>query len=202
MISSGRSRRAAAILTAAVLAPTAAIGVSAAGAQDTGSSPPSAQSDRPPRGHGPDLAALATRLGVTQARLKAAFDATRPTGDAQEGARKDGLAADLAKALGVSTDKVQTILDKNRPDKPTGRPAAGTKPAKPDTSALVTALSDGLGIEKATVQAALDKLDAAHKADHAARDAAMAAALAKQLNLSAATVQDALASVRPAAPRG
>ena len=65
-------------------------------------------------------------------------------------------------------------------------------------SALVSALSDGLGIEKATVQAAIDKLDAAHKADHSARDAAMAAALAKQLNLSAATVQDALASLRPA----
>ena len=198
MTSSRRTRKAAAILAAVVLAPTAAIGVSVAGAQGTGSSPSTAQPDRPPRGGGPDLAALATKLGVTQAQLRAAFDATRPTGDAKTGPRNDGRAADLAKALGVSTDKVQAILDKNRPANPTSRPAAGTRPAKPDTSALVSALSDGLGIEKATVKAALDKLDADHKAVHSARDAAIGAALAKQLNLSAATVQDALASLRPA----
>ncbi len=50
------------------------------------------------------------------------------------------------------------------------------------------------------MQSALDKLHAAHKADHTARETAMAAALAKQLNLDAATVQKALASLRRAAP--
>ena len=62
----------------------------------------------------------------------------------------------------------------------------------------MSALSSGLGIDKATVQTALDKLDATHKADHTAREAAMAASLAKQLGLDTAKVQAALAATRPA----
>ncbi len=47
------------------------------------------------------------------------------------------------------------------------------------------------------MQTALDKLQASHKAGDSARDTAQAAALAKALNLDAATVQKALASLRP-----
>ncbi len=48
------------------------------------------------------------------------------------------------------------------------------------------------------MQTALDKVQAAHEADDASRDAAQAAALAKQLGLDTATVQAALTSLRPA----
>ena len=64
-------------------------------------------------------------------------------------------------------------------------------------SGLVTALSTGLGVDTTTVQAAFDKLQAAHKANDTAREAAMATALAKALNLDVAKVQTALAAVRP-----
>ena len=103
---------------------------------------------------------LAAKLGVSEAQLKAAFDASRPSGGPKKGDAKGGMAAELASALGVSTDNVQAILDKNRPAKPTAPPAAGTKPARPDSSALVSALSSGLGIDAATVKAALAKADA------------------------------------------
>ena len=192
-----RSRLVAVLATAAVI-PAAAVagGVASAQSADTTTS---TQSSRPAGAHGPglDTAKLAPKLGVTEAQLKTALDAARPTGTPPSGDRGAGLAADLASALGVSTDKVTTILDANRPAKP----AAGTKPAagsRPDMSGLVTALSAGLGIDKATVQAAFDKLQAAHKSNDTARDTAMATALAKALNLDVAKVQSALAAVRPA----
>ena len=192
-----RSRLVAVLATAAVI-PAAAVasGVASAQSGDTTTTPHPA---RPAGAHGPgiDTAKLAAKLGVTEAQLKTALDAARPTGKPPTGDRGAGLAADLASALGVSTDKVTTILDANRP----ARPAAGTKPpagARPDMSGLVTALSTGLGIDKATVQAAFDKLQAAHKTDDTARETAMATGLAKALNLDAAKVQSALAAVRPA----
>jgi len=192
-----RSRLVAVLATAAVI-PAAAVASGVASAQ-SGDTTTTTQSSRPQgaRGPGIDTATLAAKLGVTEAQLKTALTAARPTGKPPTGDRGAGLAADLASALGVTTDKVTTILDANRPAKP----AAGTKPAaatKPDTSGLVTALSTGLGIDNATVQAAFDKLQAAHKAGDAARETAMATALAKALNLDVAKVQSALAAVRPA----
>jgi len=189
-----RSRLVAVLATAAVI-PAAAVASGVASAQ-SGDTTTSSQSARPARGPGIDTAKLAAKLGVTEAQLKTALSASRPTGKPPTGDRGAGLAADLASALGVSTDKVSTILDANRPAKP----AAGTKPAagsRPDMSGLVTALSTGLGIDKATVQAAFDKLQAAHKAGDTARQTAMATALAKALNLDVAKVQTALAAVRP-----
>lgn len=184
------------MLATAVVLPAVAIGVPAATAQsgDTNTRQADHRPGGPGRGAGPGLARLATRLGVTQAQLKAALDATRPTAKPAKGDRGESFATAIATALGVRADKVQRILEANRPARPTFRPAAGTRP---DNSALITALSSGLGIEKATVQAALDKLEAANKADHGDREAAIAAALAKQLNLDAATVQKALAAWRP-----
>lgn len=196
---SRRSRAVATVVAAAAIVPTAAIG-SAVAQSDSGSTTTTTTTTKAARGHGPDITKLAAKLGVTEAQLKAALDATRPTGKPPAGDPGAGFANDIAKALGVDVSKVTPILEANKPAKPTSRPAKGTKP---DRSGLVSALSSGLGIDKATVQAALDKLDAAHKADHTAREAAMAAALAKQLNLDTATVQAALAATRPAgAPAG
>jgi hypothetical protein len=143
-------------------------------------------------GHGGpriDTAALATTLGVTEAKLKAALDATRPA----NGAKDDERAAAIAKALGATTTEVQAVLDANRP----ARPAAGTapqeRPAKPDESKLVAALADKLGVSQAKAQAALD---AAH-GDHGDRDSELAAALAKELGLDTATVKAALDAQHP-----
>jgi HD-GYP domain-containing protein (c-di-GMP phosphodiesterase class II) len=148
-----------------------------------------------PRGGGPDLSALASKLGVTTAKLQAALATARPAA-AERPARSD-RAADLAAALDVDAAKIQAILDANRP----ARPAPGIKPAAPDQSALVTALADGLSLDKTTVQAALTKLDAAHQAEHQARDTAMAAAIAKELGLSTEKVTAALEATRPARPK-
>jgi hypothetical protein len=139
---------------------------------------------RRPGGHdgpgfgGPGLGALATELGVSRARLRAALDAVRPDGPPDKGSP----AAELAKALAVEESAVQKILDA----------APRDRGGHPD---LVAALADGLGIDEAKVEAALDKL-------HDGRHAEFAAALAKELGLSADRVEKALEATRPEPPRG
>lgn len=137
------------------------------------------------------LQVVAGKLGVTVDALKAAMTATRPAKPAA-GTKGAGFAADLAAALGVDVTKVTPILEANRPP----RPAAGTAPAKPDDAKLVAALASGLDLDTATVQAALDKLHAAH--GPAGRGAERDAALAKALGKTTAEVQAAFAAVRPA----
>jgi protein-disulfide isomerase-like protein with CxxC motif len=154
------------------------------------------------RGGGPlataQLAAIAKTLGVTSAQLKAALDASRPTGTRP----KDGMATALATALNVDVAKVTAILDANRPAKPAAgtKPAKGARPARPDDAKLVTALATGLGVDEATVKTAFDTIEAAHQADHAARETAMYAAVAKELGLSADAVEAAFEANRPAKP--
>jgi len=148
------------------------------------------------------LAAIAKTLGVTTAQLKAALDASKPakpTGNMPTG---NGMATELAAALGADLAKVKEILDANRPAKPAAgtRPAPGTRPARPDQSKLIAALATGLGIDEATVKAAFDRLEAAHQADHAARETAMYAAVAKELGLSTDAVKAAFEANRPARP--
>jgi DNA-binding MarR family transcriptional regulator len=152
-----------------------------------------------PGGHGPGMdgpaiGALAERLGVTRARLTAAFKAVGAAGRPD----RDSPAADLASALGVEQSAVERILEANRPSGPRERPAPGMEP---DHADLVAALASGLGIDEAKVQAAIDKLEAAHRAGHDDHHAELAAALAKQLGLKAADVAAALEAVRPDPPR-
>lgn len=124
-----------------------------------------------PDGRGMDTAALATTLGVTETKLEAALEATRPARDDRDGKRTEHAAA-IAKALGESTAAVQAVMDANRPDRGTGH------------EALITALAKkGAG-------------DAAHDARHDA----MAAALAKDLGIDAAKVEAALEANRPQRP--
>ena len=146
------------------------------------------------RGPGPAIGALAERLGVTRAKLRAAFEAVGAAGRPGRGS----LAADLASALGVERSAVEEILEANRPSGPRERPAPGTAP---DHGDIVAALASGLGIDEAKVQAAIDKLEAAHRADHDDRHAELAAALAKQLGLKADDVAAALEATRPDPPR-
>ena len=63
-------------------------------------------------------------------------------------------------------------------------------------SALITALESGLSKDEATVKAAIDKLQAAHEAEHANRGPGkMFSALATELKLDEATVKSAFESV-------
>ena len=199
-----------AILATAAVAAGSGLGIAQAQTGDgTSSTTTTTQHDRPAPGKrgGPgkgmraaDLKALAAKLDVTVAKLKAAMDAARPAGPAAGEKRGPGdMAADLATALGVETAAVQKILDANRPEKP----AAGESHApgtKPDHSKLISALASGLNIDEATVKAAFTKLDAAREAEHEARHTAMAAAIAKELGLSTEKVQAALEATRPPMP--
>ncbi|MFL5844515.1 MAG: hypothetical protein ACJ762_07465 [Solirubrobacteraceae bacterium] len=199
-----RTRKLAAVLSATALLGGAGIGVADAAKTKT-SNQTSSQSGHPGGKRGGPLSTaaiekIATSLGVTTADLKAALEANKPAkpaGDPAQGPRGD-FAADLATALGAETSAVQTILDANRPAKPASRPANGTKPAKPDQTKLIAALASGLNLDSATVTAALAKLDAAHEADHAARETAMYSALATALNKTTAEVQAAFEANRPA----
>lgn len=191
---SHRIRRYTAVLGTAALVGGSGLGI--AQAQDT--STDRSKTDRPARGpSSADLTALADRLGVSTARLQAAMEATRParpSGGRREGRRGSDMAAALASALGVQTAQVKAILDDNRP---TSHPRRGTRP---DRTALVPALVSGLNTSEADVRAALATVDAAHRAEHEARDARRAAALARELGLSTETVAAALEATRPARP--
>ncbi|MBI5104995.1 MAG: PepSY domain-containing protein [Solirubrobacterales bacterium] len=138
-----------------------------------------------PGGHGPrfDTAALAKSLGVTEARLQAALQATRPD---EGGDRNTEMAAAIAKSLGgdATAAKVADVLDANRPD----RSASHDRGA--DRTAPAAALAKTFGVTEARAQAALD---AAHDAKHDD----LAAALAEELGLGTAKVQAALDAQRP-----
>ena len=203
--------------TAALVAATAVLGGGGIGVAQAASAN-SSGSDGPRAGHhggGPasstQLAAIAKQLGVSSAELKAAIDAGRPAKPA-DGARGDGMATALATALGVDADKVREILDANRPARPArlqgsppagaGMRTAGRPDGRPqhDNTRLVAALASGLNIDTATVKAALAKIDAAHKADHGKREAAMYASIAKELGLTRGAVRAAFDANRPAMP--
>src|SRR5213596_1045318 len=100
-------RRIAALGAAGVLVFTAGCGGAAtAGTTANGSEAPAGASAP----GAPDLSALATKLGVSTAKLRAAMDAARP----QQGATPsspDDMAAALAKKLGLSTAKVKAALE-------------------------------------------------------------------------------------------
>lgn len=129
-------------------------------------------------GRGVDTAALAKTLGVTEAKLQTALQATRGTKDATKGDR----AAAIAKALDATTADVQAVLDAQGGGGPGGRG---------DQSALVTALAKKTGKTEAEVTKALE-------AQHTAREDAEATALAKALGIDAAKVKSALAAAKPA----
>jgi hypothetical protein len=207
-------RKIAAVASTLALVGTAGLGVANAADQTaSGSSTTGTTRPAPPRG-GPGLTsaqldAIAAKLGVTSAKLQSAIAADRPArpSGSRRGERGDGMAAELATALGADASKVAAILDANRP----ARPAAGTAPSSPgqrpsaggpDKSTLIAALASGLGLDQATVKAAFDKLDAAHEAEHQARDNARYAALAKTLGVDADKVAAAFEAVRPAKPAG
>jgi hypothetical protein len=100
----------------------------------------------------------------------------------------------------VDVAQVKAILDANRPAKPAEGARKMGKHARPDNSKLVAALASGLHLERATIQAALDKIDATRKTEHDSREIAMYAAIASKLGVSANAVKAAFEANRPAKP--
>jgi hypothetical protein len=136
-----------AVIAAGIGASQALAGTTTATPTATSTSAPSAgstQGDRGPGGHGGpggrhggrgvDTAALATKLGVTQAKLEAALtkvreaqqpatkpaDGTTPT-DAERAARDKARNAALAKELGLTEAKVQAAFDALRAEREAAR---------------------------------------------------------------------------------
>lgn len=148
-----------------------------------------------------ELSALAKALGVDVAKLHSALDALRPQGargappagaPPAGGPRRDhrgpdGLAAALAKKLGLGPAAVRRALRSVHPDR-----GARHRGGREDD--LVAGLAKELGLDPAEVKAALAKLRATEQQRWEARRTAFADALAKQLGIDAKKVRDALAA--------
>jgi hypothetical protein len=95
------------------------------------------------RGPGHDLSDAAARLGVSEAKLRAAFRSIHD----RVGPRADAFAEDLARELGVKETDVRAALTKLREDKEGDRHAA-----------LAAALAQRLNLSEDKVREALDAL--------------------------------------------
>jgi len=109
-----------------------------AGAQSGAGSQSQAAQGAAPGPGGFDLGALATKLGVTESKLRTAMQKARPSGTPGSGSATDPTAT-LAKELGLSTAKVRAALQALAPAggagngvPPQGVPPSG--PAPQDTS--------------------------------------------------------------------
>jgi DNA-binding transcriptional MocR family regulator len=127
------------------------------------------------RGGAPGLSRLADKLGVGTTELMTAL---RDYHDQHESGRRDEFSAKLAKALGISTAKVNSAFDALHA-KEEGRFAAR--------------LATALGVDTPKVKAALDKLEG----DEPQSPGDFAQNLADELGLDVSDVQAALAKVGP-----
>ena len=200
--------------------------------------------DRGPRRAG--LSDLASRLGVSEDKLRTALEAVRddagPKGDRDDrfqvladalgkttaeveaaferlhDALQDEFAAALAKELGVEAAKVSAALEKLRPDEGDRRERRGgpreafgdlaselgvteaklrsalraVRPERRDRDDHSAELAKALGVTEAQLEAAQEKAREAHEAEHEQRRKAFAAALAKELGIDAAKVEEEL----------
>jgi hypothetical protein len=106
----------------------ALLGVTGIVAQSAGTETPSGSAPQGQPRQGPDLSALAEKLGVSESKLQNAMEATRPEpGQAPSG---DPSAA-LAQKLGVSEAKVRAAMQSLMPQgaPPSGQPPQGVTPS-------------------------------------------------------------------------
>jgi hypothetical protein len=145
----------------------------------------------PGRPGGPrDLSGIATKLGVTEAKLRAALEDLRPDRGGKDEVRKDELAKALATELGLDQAKVTAALEKlhgNR--KVIRRDRGGDRLNRFDD-----ALAAKLGIDAAKVRSAFDALKPGP--NRRAEKPALAD-LAKQLGVSEDKLRSALTDLRP-----
>jgi hypothetical protein len=218
-------RTGAALLGATALASAAyGLGTQSDGNAVARSGSSSSASD--PRGPRPgDLSDLASRLGVSESRLRTALQELRPQRDRDKG--RTQFVEALAKELGVTTSRLEDALEEafgsdrardgrrgdGRPgegrtgDGRDGRPGEGRTgdgrhgPGHPgprhDSAAFVRRLAAALDIEQDKVRAALDRVREAHEDEHEARHNAFADALAEKLGISKDKVREVLAEARP-----
>jgi transcriptional regulator with XRE-family HTH domain len=167
------------------------------GSQERSGAPPLAfDSGAPPlafdRGAPPGFADLADRLGVDPDALARAM---RDFHDQHDADRRHDFAAALAKALGVSTDKVQSAFERLHADR--GRPFGDRREEFKQREAHFAAkLANALGANVDDVKAALDKL----KDGHPVRFGEFASTLADELGLDVSDVRAALMKIRPPGP--
>lgn len=143
-----------------------------------------------PRG-GVASAELAKALGVSEEKLRAAFEKVRPG----KGEREDERVAAIAKALGAKESAVREVLEaQHAPGGPGRRGPRGGGPGRGGERAeLVTALAKKTGKSAGDVRKALQT----SRPDRAAKRDELASALAKELGIDAAEVKTALEAARP-----
>jgi hypothetical protein len=141
---------------------------------------------RGPGGEKP-LGDLATRLGVDEAKLRAALEDLRP-----ERKEIDGHAAELAKILKLDEAKVKGALEKIRPAR------AQRHDRRRVPGFVVDELVKDLKLDEAEVRAAIEKVLPGEPPERGERPdkEAMLAALAKELGVEAAKVRESLSDVR------
>ncbi len=139
------------------------------------------------RGPERDLSAIASKLGVSPAKLRAALEKLRGGRKQEFNAARDKFTGELATALGISQDKVQAALDKRMGEHKVKRD--GRRGDMRD--AFADQLATKLGVDKAKVRAALDEV---HKDRQGPPDLS---ALATKLGVTEAKLRDALQSLRP-----
>lgn len=138
------------------------------------------------RGPERDLSAIASKLGVSPAKLRAALEKLRGTQKQDFSAARDKFTGELATALGISQDKVQAALDKRMGEHKVKRD--GRRGDMRD--AFATQLATKLGVDAAKVRSALDDL-------RKAGGPPSLSALAGKLGVTEAKLQAALHSLRP-----
>jgi transcriptional regulator with XRE-family HTH domain len=141
------------------------------------------------RGAPPGFSDLADRLGVNVNQLARAM---RDFHDQHDADRRDELAAALAKALGISTDKVESAFNRLHGDR---GPRFGDRDedAAHREARFASRLANALGANVDDVKAALDKL----KGDGPVRFGEFAQKLADELGLDVSDVRAALIKIRP-----
>ena len=150
------------------------------------------------------VSALASKLGVSESRLRAALDTVGgpkgPRGDRAKGprGRENEVGQALATALGVDVAKARDAVRKAED----AEHAAGRRGPSEDRNAQAASIAQSLNVDVDKVKAALSKIEADHRARHDAARAQHAAALAKALGLPTKKVSDALASLPHPGPRG
>ena len=138
--------------TASVLAGAVVLasGAYAIGSQSGGGTSGAATAAARSARAGDRAASLASRLGVTEAQLRAAYDDIRKSNPPPGGDPRARLEKALADALGLDQSKVADALDKLRAQHEAGESAR--------REAFAKSLASELGLDASKVSAALDKL--------------------------------------------
>jgi transcriptional regulator with XRE-family HTH domain len=126
-------------------------------------------------GQPPGFQDLADKLGVDADRLARAF---RDFHSREDGNRRDEFAASLAKALGISTDRVTAAFERTH---------------RQHEARFATRLAEALNVDADKVKAALDKL----MGDPPRPPEEFAQALADELGVGVTDVRRALFELRP-----